>query len=304
MTANSHISLAKYLDAKKRLVERALKDYLENNNPAVENIFEAARYSLLAGGKRLRPILCIAAWDALGGDSSYEDVLPAACAIEMIHTYSLIHDDLPAMDNDDLRRGVATNHRVFGEGMAVLAGDALLTESFALLSSPAVMRGIDASRRLEVISLIASSAGMNGMIAGQVIDMKAEGQTMNLSDLQRLHMLKTGVLIEASLEAGGILAGGDKKAIRALTDYGRGIGLSFQIIDDLLNVEGDKAILGKSTGSDVRRRKVTYPSLIGCEASRELADRITAKALAALSGFDDRAEPLRKIASYITTRKY
>lgn len=304
MTDKLSLDLESYLREKKAIIEQTLRGCLSNADPAVEIVFEAARYSLLAGGKRLRPVLCMAAWEALGGAETYEEVLPAACALEMIHTYSLVHDDLPAMDNDDLRRGVPTNHRIFGEGMAILAGDALLTESFALLSSPGAMQGIDPAKRLEVIAVIASAAGLNGMIAGQVIDLQAEGRQISLSDLQRLHLLKTGALIVASLQVGGILAGGDKKAIQALVDYGRRIGLAFQIVDDLLDVEGDRVLLGKNTGADARRGKVTFPSLMGCEESRKLTEKITAEAIAALSEFDDRAEPLRKIASFIATRKY
>ncbi len=295
--------LESYLSEKKIAVEQALARYLDNpkSHPAV--IFEATRYSLFAGGKRIRPVLCIAAWEALGGGKKDDDIMPAACALEMIHSYSLVHDDLPAMDNDDLRRGVPTSHRVFGEDIAILAGDALLTLAFELLSRPDLMVGIDFARRLQVINIIAVAAGMNGLIGGQVLDLKSEGQKIGLTALKQMHGLKTGALIAAALKAGGILAGGDAAALEALACFGQRIGLSFQIADDLLNVEGDMALLGKNTGSDAKRGKATFPALLGCEESRNLASRLTEEAVAALAGFDRKADPLRKLAGFIIARK-
>lgn len=295
-----------YLLEKKVIIDQALARYLEDNLPYPPLIFEAVRYSLFAGGKRIRPILCIAALEALGrgGADDYEDILPVACALEMIHTYSLIHDDLPAMDNDDYRRGIPTSHKVFGEDIAILSGDALLTQAFCLMSRADLMTRIDPATRLKAISIIAEAAGMTGLIGGQVMDLKSEGKQAELDTLYQMHNRKTGALIIASLQAGGLLAGADPLAMEALMTYGQNIGLSFQIADDLLNVEGDMAVLGKNTGSDANRGKVTFPALLGCDESRKLAQRLKDEAVAALSNFDHRAEPLRKLAEFIVDRRF
>lgn len=295
--------LDSYLREKKNIVEDALSRYLDHGKGHPAIIFDATNYSLFAGGKRFRPVLCIAAWEALGGGEEDDNILPAACALEMIHTYSLIHDDLPAMDNDDLRRGVPTSHRVFGEDIAILAGDALLTEAFELLSRPDLMGGIAPATRLQVINIIAVAAGMNGLIGGQVLDLKSEGKTIELAALQQMHSLKTGALITASLKVGGLLAGGDEAALEALGSFGRKIGLTFQIADDLLNIEGDITLMGKNTGSDASRGKATFPALLGCEESRKLAFRLTEEAIASLDGFDRKVDPLRKLAGFIIERK-
>ncbi len=304
MSDSNSFSLESYLREKKIIVEQALTRYLdyEDRHPAI--IFEATRYSLFAGGKRIRPILCIAAWEALGGGGGDDDILPAACALEMIHSYSLVHDDLPAMDNDDLRRGVPTSHRVFGEDIAILVGDALLTGAFELLSRPDLMAGIALATRLKVINIISIAAGMNGLIGGQVLDLKSAGQKIALATLEQMHNLKTGALIAASLKVGALLAGGDTASIDALTRFGQRIGLTFQISDDLLNVEGDRALMGKNTGSDVQRGKATFPGLLGCDESRKLASRLTEEAVACLAGFDSKADPLRKLARFIVERKF
>jgi geranylgeranyl diphosphate synthase type II len=293
--------LPAYLAERKALVEEALAAVLPPAGTYPEVIFAAVRYSLLAGGKRLRPILCLAAAEAVGGQ--IRAVLPAACALEMIHTYSLIHDDLPAMDDDDFRRGRPTSHKVFGEGIAVLAGDALLTEAFALLTDRGRLPGIPPERLLDVGSEIASAAGYLGMVGGQVLDILSEGKQVDLETLQAIHRRKTGALIRVSLRAGAILAGAAPEALAALTDYGERIGLAFQIADDILNVEGDRALLGKGTGSDAARGKVTFPSLLGLGASRLRAEALILEALGALAGFDERAEPLRGIARYVLARK-
>jgi geranylgeranyl diphosphate synthase type II len=258
------------------------------------------RYSVFAGGKRVRPVLMLAACDAVGGN--LEKAIPAACAMEMIHTYSLIHDDLPAMDDDDFRRGNPTNHKVYGEATAILAGDALLTEAFILLSKD---DGGDAAARLKVIQEIATASGSRGMVGGQVVDMESEGkpELIDIATLSYIHTHKTGALIRASVRAGAILAGAGEERLASLTRYAEAIGLAFQIADDILDVEGTTEELGKDAGSDEARGKATYPALVGLEASKARAQELVDMALEALAGFDERAEPLRAIASYIVKRK-
>jgi geranylgeranyl diphosphate synthase, type II len=298
---NPEFSLIAYLTERKALVDRTLDDYIpdDKNEPPV--IFQAVRYSLLAGGKRIRPILCLAAAEAIGGEK--DAVLPAACALEMIHTYSLIHDDLPAMDDDDYRRGRPTLHKVFGEDIAILAGDALLTEAFHLLADRKRMPGIPADRLLDAAREIAEAAGYYGMVGGQVQDIRAEGEKASLETLYAIHRRKTGALLRVSLRAGAILAGAGDEALAALSDYGGKIGLAFQIADDILNVEGDPALLGKGTGSDAARGKITFPALLGIEASRARAEQLVLEAVASLVSFDDRAAALRAIARYILERR-
>jgi geranylgeranyl diphosphate synthase, type II len=298
---NNGYPLAEYLARRKALVDAALTGYLPGEECSPPLIFEAVRYSLAAGGKRLRPILCLAAAEAVGGD--FRVVLPIACALEFIHTYSLIHDDLPAMDNDDYRRGILTSHKVFGEAMAVLAGDALLTEAFRLLTSRELTPGIEPERLLDMVSEIAQAAGYTGMVGGQALDIRSEGKEVDLETLQLIHRLKTGAMIRVSLRAGAVLAGGPSEAVASLSDYGRQIGLAFQIADDILNVEGDRILLGKGTGSDAARGKITFPALLGIEESRRRAEALILGALASLEAFDDRAAPLRWIARYVLERK-
>ena len=298
---NPDFPLKEYLDGKKALVDRALDDYIPGDENEPPEIFQAVRYSLLAAGKRIRPILCLAAAEAVGGKA--ESILPAACALEMIHTYSLIHDDLPAMDNDDYRRGIPTLHKVFGEDMAILAGDALLTEAFHLLADRKRMPGIPAERILAVTCEIAEAAGYLGMVGGQALDILAEGEKAGLETLHAIHRRKTGALLRVSLRAGAILAGAGDEALADLSDYGSKIGLAFQIADDILNVEGDPALLGKGTGSDAARGKVTFPALLGIDASRTRAEELVREAVSSLARFDDRAAPLRAIARYILERR-
>ncbi|MDQ5987131.1 MAG: Farnesyl diphosphate synthase [Syntrophus sp. SKADARSKE-3] len=294
--------LQTYLRDRKELVDKALDRLIpaENNDPA--EIFNAMRYSLFAGGKRLRPILCIAAAEAVGG--SPDLVMPIACALECIHTYSLIHDDLPAMDDDDFRRGKPTNHKVFGEATAILAGDALLTEAFSILAGAARMDGMDASRLIQAMAEIARAAGVWGMVGGQVMDIRAEGKAVDTDFLYGIHERKTGAMIRVSVRSGALLAGGNEEQITALTDYGRRIGLAFQIADDLLNVTGDSALMGKNTGSDTSRGKATFPALLGMEASRSKLASLVQEATASLAHFDEKAAPLRRIAEYIMEREY
>jgi len=292
--------LKAYLNDRQTIVEEALLRYLPSEDNIPAEIFKAIHYSVFAGGKRIRPILCLAAVEAVGGDMA--PAMPVACALELIHTYSLIHDDLPAMDNDDFRRGKPTSHKVFGEAIAILAGDALLTEAFVLLSRAEKLR-LPAERRLAVIQIIAQAAGLSGMVGGQTLDLLAEKTTPDLEALRDIHRRKTGTLIVAAVKSGAIISSAREDKVQALIKYGMNIGLAFQIADDILNVEGDSKLMGKQTGSDAARGKVTYPSILGLENARKKLAEYLAAAIQSLSGFDDRALPLRAIASYIINRK-
>jgi geranylgeranyl diphosphate synthase, type II len=292
------LNLDSYLKDRKALVDSALDNYLPKATEPPTVVHEAMRYSALDGGKRIRPILTLAACEAVGGNT--EAVLPAACAIECIHTFSLIHDDLPCMDDDDYRRGRPTSHRVYGEAMALLAGDALFAFAFQLISK---LHEVPSEAALEVMRLIAEATGTGGMVGGQVLDMLAQGEEMNISAVEQIHRLKTGALLEASVLTGGILGGGSKKQISALSDYGKNIGLAFQIADDVLDLKGDSEKLGKSTGSDLRMQKATYPSLIGMEKSEEAMNKAMNDAIEALSTFDEKADPLRLIAKFVVERE-
>ena len=301
MSPNPDQTLGAYLDARKKIIDEALLRYMpgEDNYPPV--IFKAIRYSLFAGGKRIRPILCLASAEAVGGD--IESILPLACALELIHTYSLIHDDLPAMDDDDYRRGRLTSHKVFGEDMAILAGDALLTEAFHLMSDRGLMEKISPEKLISVIHDIAGAAGCFGMVGGQVADVQSEGVAVDNAVLNFIHTRKTGAMITAAVKAGAVLANAGEVELNALTSYGSNIGFAFQIADDILNVEGDQKLMGKGTGSDSKRGKVTYPALVGMDASRKKAGELVENALSAIMDFDHKAEPLRMIAAYIIERK-
>ena len=301
MSPNLNMPLGTYLDTRKKIIDEALLRYIpgEDNYPPV--IFKALHYSLFAGGKRIRPILCLASAEALGGN--IELILPVACALELIHTYSLIHDDLPAMDDDDYRRGRLTSHKVFGENMAILAGDALLTEAFHLMSDRGLTEKIAPEKLISVIHDIAGAAGYFGMVGGQVVDVQSEGEAVDTGVLNFIHTRKTGAMITAAVKAGAVLANAGEVELNALTSYGRHVGLAFQIADDILNVEGDQKLMGKGTGSDTKRGKVTYPALVGMDASRKKAGDLVEGALSAIKNFDHRAEPLRMIAAYIIERK-
>jgi geranylgeranyl diphosphate synthase type II len=292
--------LKAYLVAKRKLINNALAliiDFATNSS----RILEAMKYSLMAGGKRIRPMLCLAAAEAVGGKP--ENTIRAACALEMIHTYSLIHDDLPAMDNDDLRRGKPTCHIAFDEATAILTGDALLTLAFEILSSIEPNNINNALKWLRVINIIAKAAGYKGMIEGQIKDIASEGNPLGLEDLEQMHALKTGALIEASIITGAILGNGSFEQIEQLDIYAKNIGLAFQVIDDILNVEGDPAVMGKEVGTDQVREKSTYPSILGIEKSKEFAKNLVNNALQALDYFDNKSDPLRAIAHYIIDRK-
>ena len=292
------VDLKQYLEDRRLMVEKALEVALPQQDGPASRVVEAMRYSLFAGGKRLRPILCLAASEAVGGD--IQSAMPAGCALEMIHTYSLIHDDLPAMDDDDLRRGKPTNHKVFGEAIAILAGDGLLTEAFVLLSD---YHSLLPERAVQVIGVIAEAASYRGMVGGQVVDMLSQNKLADLETVQQMHSRKTAALIAAATESGALAGKGSETQVAALARYGRAIGLAFQIADDILDIEGDTELLGKTTGADEARGKVTYPAAVGLERSRQAANDMVTDALAALEGFDDKANPLRSLARYIITRK-
>ena len=292
------MDLKTYLAERKQWVEAALNRSLADEAVPAK-LAEAMRYSLDAGGKRLRPVLVIAGAEAVGGQA--DRVMHAAVALEMIHTYSLIHDDLPAMDDDSLRRGKPTNHKVFGEAMAILAGDGLLAEAFSVLAGTA--GGDDPRLVVEVIREIADATGGRGMTGGQAIDMESTGKRIGEAELTRLHRYKTGALLRVATTSGARLCGASDGELAALTRYGEAIGLAFQIADDILDIEGDEAELGKDIGSDEAKGKSTYPAIIGLEASRRQAAALVDQAVAALASFDHRAEPLRLIARYIVERK-
>lgn len=294
------LDLDAYFSSHAKRINAALESILETSG-RTDRILEAMKYSLMAGGKRIRPILCMAGTEAAGGDA--ENALPAACALEMIHTYSLIHDDLPAMDNDALRRGKPTCHMAFDEATAILAGDALLTLAFQTLSSIEISGADQAAMWLRVIQLISHAAGYCGMIQGQMMDIASEGSQLTVAELQSMHRLKTGALIEASVCSGAVLSGLNSTQIQMLERYAQNIGLAFQVTDDILNVEGDPVMMGKAVGTDKLRNKSTYPSLLGLQESKKFAKKLVKNALKAIESFDHRAEPLRAIANYIITRK-
>ncbi len=304
--------LKEYLSGKGRLVDAWLREYFASS-PVRPGLFkEAMEYSINAGGKRLRPVLALASFEASGGKNP-QAILRYACALELIHTYSLIHDDLPAMDDDDLRRGKPTNHKVYGEGMAILAGDGLLTEAFHMLSVPD--GGIGPDVLLAVIRDVARRAGLYGMVAGQAQDILCDqGHQAGPSGagllpsgpevIEFIHMHKTAQLITASVRMGGMLAGAGAAGLDALTAYGEAVGLAFQVADDILDVKGETALMGKTAGSDERKSKLTYPSVYGVERAEQKARDLVEKALASLDGFfGPGAVPLRAVAGYIIERK-
>jgi len=295
------IKIKQYLDERKTLVDKALQKFMPKPSGLAREVIKAMNYSLFAGGKRIRPILCIAGAEAIGG--STDSVVPVACAIELIHTYSLIHDDLPVMDNDDLRRGKPTNHKVFGEAVALLAGDGLLTLAFNLMAGYGAEKEVEKKALLRVIDLIASAAGYKGMVGGQVVDITYEGKESDPAVVEYIHRHKTAALIAASVTAGTILAGGNKDEEKSINRYGQQIGLAFQIADDILNVEGDKGLMGKGTGSDKEKGKITYPSVFGTAESKKIQKELINNAIESLKRFDNRAEPLRDLARYIINRK-
>ncbi|MGD0828210.1 MAG: polyprenyl synthetase family protein [Desulfobaccales bacterium] len=295
------MDLKAYLEQRRSLVNRALAAYLPAVRGPAFRVVQAMHYSLFAGGKRLRPILCLAAAEAVGG--GFDAALPLACALEMIHTYSLIHDDLPAMDDDDLRRGQPTCHKQFDEATAILAGDGLLTEAFYTLAAAAPCFQGREVMLLEVQQLLSEAAGYRGMVGGQMLDLMAEGRRITLKELEIVHRLKTGALLTAATRAGALAGDGSRPQVAALTAYGERFGLAFQITDDLLDVEGEAAEMGKAPGMDEKRQKATYPALLGLETSRQWAGRLVQEALAELEPFKERAAPLRELARYLLVRR-
>ena len=293
------INVKEYLGAKSDLVNKCIDAYFSDCCGSAPDVLrESMKYSLMAGGKRLRPVLCMATFEACGGRG--EDIVLSASALEVIHTYSLIHDDLPAMDDDDLRRGRPTNHKVYGEAVAILAGDGLLTEAFLMILKNEGKISRDSI--LEALRELASAAGPDGMVGGQVMDILSESAEPDAQMLDYIHKHKTGALLRASVRIGAILAGADGQQIESLNRYGECLGLAFQIVDDILDVKGDEAELGKPVGSDEGNNKMTYPAVYGLEKSMQRAEELIQDALGAIASFDEGAEPLRAIADYIIRR--
>jgi len=292
-------NISAYLRDRKQQVDDALSGIFDASSEP-KPFFDAMSYSLMAGGKRIRPILMMAAYEVFKENS--RDILPFACAMEMIHTYSLIHDDLPAMDDDDLRRGKPTCHKVFGDAMAILAGDGLLTEAFKFVSSDSHTRNWPADTRLSVVRELASAAGANGMVGGQAMDILSEHKKADINTVQFIHTRKTGAIIRASVRIGAILSEAAPPDLNALTLYGESIGVAFQIVDDILDVEGDTELLGKKAGTDDKLEKTTYPHVLGLAESKKQARKLIESARESLGPFDERAEPLRGIADLILER--
>ena len=286
-----------YLKQQKALVDQALEQSIEIARP--EKIYEAMRYSLLAGGKRLRPILCLATCDLIGGTSAM--AMPTACALEMIHTMSLIHDDLPAMDNDDFRRGKPTNHKVFGEDIAILAGDGLLAYAFEYVATQT--KNVTPENIIRVVASLGRTVGASGLVGGQVLDLESEGKSdITAETLSFIHTHKTGALLEASVVTGAVLAGAEETDVNRLSQYAKNIGLAFQIIDDILDITATDEQLGKTAGKDLQAQKATYPSLWGLEKSQLKAQELVDNAIAQLTVYGAKADPLRAVANYIVTR--
>ncbi|WP_446007805.1 polyprenyl synthetase family protein [Candidatus Electrothrix sp.] len=296
------VDIQHYLKQQRHIVEKGLQRYMIQEQGSFSAHIESMRYSLFVGGKRIRPILCLAAGRAVCTSSDIEEqLLPAACALECIHTYSLIHDDLPAMDNDDLRRGQPTCHKKFGEAEAILAGDGLLTHAFSLLSNPD-LPGPPPATRLQLIATLAHAAGSHGMVGGQHLDITSEEQNIPFEQLKTIHRSKTGALITAAVRMGALAAQADPIQLDALTRYGDAVGLAFQIVDDLLDVTASTEQLGKTAGTDAEQGKATYPAFFGTKQTQALAKEAVHTAKEALSSFDERAEPLRALAQYIFDR--
>lgn len=306
------MDIKSYLKEKREMIDSFLKSYFSlRTEPSI--LYEAVKYSLFAGGKRIRPILALASYESCGGES--KNIIPYASALELIHTYSLIHDDLPSMDNDDLRRGKPTNHKIFGEAIAILAGDALLTEAFLLLSThnnhfsliPKLKLNkqisVKPSSLIRIINEIAYASGLHGMVAGQAMDISSDNSKPDKDVLDFIHLNKTAALITASVRMGGILSNVKEKKLKALTEYGKRVGLAFQIIDDILDIEGSDEVLGKRVGSDLKMNKMTYPALYGLENSRQRAKDLISEAIDSLRIFSSEADSLREIARYLLKRR-
>jgi len=295
------VDISRYLERKRDEVDQFLERVIPAAATPPTTLHEAMRYSLFAGGKRVRPILAIAAAEAVGSPPAA--ILPVASSLELIHTYSLIHDDLPSMDNDDYRRGKPTNHKVYGEAMAILAGDALLTLAFELCSRQDLLNGLPAPRQVQLIYELAVGSGNLGMVGGQVLDIQAENKDIDLATLQTIHKHKTGMLIRAAVRMGAIVSGATTPQLERLTGFAEDVGLAFQIADDVLNVTGTREELGKNANTDAQRGKKTYPTFYGVDGARKLADQCVTRAIGRLDTFDATADPLRDLAKYITSRK-
>jgi geranylgeranyl diphosphate synthase type II len=297
--------LKEFLVSRKQIVEEALDKSLTSTTPYNKKIVEAMKYSLLAGGKRIRPIMVLAAYEMIAGtgpEAAYEAAMPTAIAVEMIHTMSLIHDDLPSMDDDDLRRGMPTNHVKYGEDVAILAGDAMLSESFAHVARN-TPKSVPAERTLEVVKRLGDAVGPVGLAAGQVLDLECEGKhSATLEELQWIHVHKTAALLEVAVVAGAILAGATEEEIEACTRYARDVGLAFQVADDILDVTATSEELGKTAAKDLESDKTTYVKLLGLDGARKEAERLRESAVSSLTRFGDKAAPLVAITEYIVKR--
>ncbi|MGE5172898.1 MAG: polyprenyl synthetase family protein [Betaproteobacteria bacterium] len=289
-----------YLAKKKEIVDKSLEKLVPPAKAFPPSVHEAMRYSLFAGGKRVRPILAIAAAESLGAKTA--DLLPIAGALELLHTYSLIHDDLPAMDDDDFRRGRATCHKVYGEAIAILAGDGLLNMAFEVLSDPRRLKAVPAQRLIAIIKEVSTATGVFGMVGGQAVDIESEGKDVDFPTLEYIHTHKTGALIRASVRVGALYAKAGKRQFAALTHYGEMVGLAFQIADDILDITGSREEIGKDVGSDLKKGKNTFPGFYGLEESRRRAAEVAEKAVDALRGSGRAADPLRELAKYIVNR--
>jgi geranylgeranyl diphosphate synthase type II len=299
--SDSDRAFERYREERSALVESYLDRFLPQEDEPPETLSRAVRYSLFAGGKRLRPLLVLASAEAVGG--SVEDALPGAAAFEMIHTYSLIHDDLPSMDDDSLRRGRPTSHIVYGEAAAILAGDALQTHAFDVLAAPLEGCRAPAAVRLRAIAVLARAAGARGMVGGQVADLESEGRAIDGAGLEFIHRRKTGALIRAATHVGALLGGGTNEEVERLTRFGEEAGLAFQIVDDILDVEGSASTLGKSAGKDARAGKATYPRVHGIVEARRHAEELLSSALARLTPFGACGRPLAVLAEHMVRRK-
>lgn len=289
------------LKSKVVIVENLLNEYMPKEEGYQKTICQAMNYSLKAGGKRLRPILTLEACKIVGGNE--KDVIPFAVAIEMIHTYSLIHDDLPALDNDDLRRGRATNHKVYGEAMAILAGDGLLNYAYEIMLRESIGKE-NSQKYLRAINEIAKASGIYGMIGGQVVDIESENKKINIDKLDFIHMNKTAAIMVGCMRAGAIIGGANEVQLENITKYAKNIGLSFQIVDDILDIVGDESKLGKKVGSDIDNDKSTYPSLLGLETSKEIANELIQEAKLSINNINENSEFLKRLADYIVDREY
>ena len=296
------MSASQYLSQGREFIDAAVCGYLPEETSYPESIHKSMLYSVLAGGKRLRPVLVIAAVEAVGGNR--EDILPFAVAVEYIHTYTLIHDDLPALDNDDLRRGKPTNHKVFGEAIAILAGDALLTQAFYLMTHSSLMSAIPPEKLLQAAHDMTGAIGTLGMIGGQVVDIESEGKPIDAGTLEYIHVHKTGCLIKACIRAGAILSQAEVDQFEALSNYGEQIGLAFQIVDDILDITADQSLLGKDIGSYVGKKKATYPALYGLDESKKKAERLVEEGITSLKVFGNKADPLREIGRFFLQRTF